>query len=48
MNRFVVLHERLERCAVRFTIVVDQRSGSNIVLGKDQLARCSESFAKTV
>lgn len=48
VNRFVVLHERLEWCAVRFTIVVDQRSGSNIVLGKDQLARCSESFAETV
>lgn len=48
VNRFSLLHERLEACAVRFTIVMDQRSGSNIVLGKDQLARCSESFAKTV
>ncbi len=48
VNRFVLLHERLEQCAVRFTLVIDQHSGSNIALGKDHLARCSESFAKTV
>ncbi len=46
VNRFVLTHERLERYAVRFTIVVDQESGANIVLGKDQLARCSDSFEK--
>jgi hypothetical protein len=48
VNRFVVLHERLELNAMRFTIVIDQKSGGSIVLGKDQLARCSEAFEKTL
>jgi hypothetical protein len=47
-TRFVITHERLENCAVRFTIVVEQRSGGHIVLGKDQLARASEAFLKTL
>lgn len=48
VNRFVVTHERLEQCAVRFTLVLDQRSGGHIVLGKDQLARASEPFQETI
>ncbi|MDP1824172.1 MAG: hypothetical protein Q8L48_13045 [Archangium sp.] len=48
VNRFVVQHERLELNAVRFSVVIDQRSGGHIVLGKDQLARCSEAFTKTL
>ena len=47
-SRFVVTHERLESCAVRFTLVVDQRSGGHVVLGKDQLARPSEKFLETL
>ncbi len=46
VNRFVIDHERLELCAHRFTIVVDQRSGGHIALSRDQLACCSESFSK--
>jgi len=44
VSRFVVTHERLELCAVRFTLVIDQRSGGHVVLGKDQLARPSKKF----
>ena len=46
VNRFVITHERLELNAVRFSLTVDQRSGGHIVLGKDQLARVSDSFGK--
>jgi hypothetical protein len=48
VNRFMVTHERLERCAMRFTLVLDQRSGGHIVLGKDQLARPSDAFLATL
>lgn len=48
VNRFVILHERLELNAVRFTIVLEQRSGGHVVLGRDQLARCSDAFTKTL
>lgn len=48
VNRFVVQHERLELNAVRFTIVIDQRSGGHVALGRDQLARCSDAFLKTL
>lgn len=47
-SRFVVTHERLELNAVRFTLVLDQRSGGHVVLGKDQLARPSEKFAEVL
>ena len=46
VSRFVITHERLELCAVRFSITVDQHSGGHLVLGKDQLARVSEKFGK--
>jgi hypothetical protein len=46
VSRFVVTHERLELNAVRFTLVIDQRSGGHVLLGKDQLARPSEKFAE--
>lgn len=48
VNRFVVLHERLELCAVRFSIVIDQAGGGHVALGKDQLARCSEKFSEVL
>ncbi len=48
VSRFVVTHERVELNALRFTIVLEQRSGGHVVLGKDQLARCSEKFEKTL
>lgn len=44
VSRFVVTHERLTLNAVRFTFVLEQKSGGHIALGKDQLAKCSEKF----
>jgi hypothetical protein len=47
-SRFVINHERLELNAVRFTIVLEQRGGGHIALGKDHLARCSDAFEETL
>ncbi len=46
VNRFVIIHERLELNAVRFSITVDQHRGGHLVLGKDQHARVSEEFGR--
>lgn len=48
VSRFVLTHERVELTAIRFTIVLEQRSGGHVVLGKDQLARCSVKFETTL
>lgn len=45
VNRFVIVHERL---GVRFSVVVDQVSGKNVLLGSDQLASLSETFERVL
>lgn len=44
VSRFVLTHERLTLNAVRFTFVLEQKSGGHVVMGKDHLAKCSEKF----
>lgn len=47
--RFVVHHERLDGCAVRFSLVVTQKKRSGpIALGRDQLARPSDELERAV
>lgn len=47
-DRFVVVHERLQPCAVRFTIQLDQRGAKHVLLDRANLARPSEHFLEAL
>ncbi len=48
VTRFLVLHERLDGCALRYTLVIDQGRRGPISLGKDQLARVSDELSASL
>ncbi len=47
-DRFVLLHERLDATAVRFTVQLGQRRGRHVLLGRDELARPAEGLERAL
>lgn len=45
-DRFVLVHERLDATAVRFTVQLGQRAGRHVLLGRDELARPGEPLER--
>ncbi len=48
VTRFALTHERLEGCALRYSLIVEQGRRGPISLGKDQLARLPDDFGVAI